>query len=157
MSDEESQEEQLTQLVYVSAACVPFNDEQLDELLAIARRNNGELDVTGVLLYQDGTFFQVLEGAPEAVQALYGKIERDPRHNNVLLLARRMVGERNFGEWRMGFVRERRDIEELPGFVNFFERSTVARTFMDLHGDADRIREILEGFRRGRWRREAAT
>ena len=145
---------QLIQLVYASAATVPFNDEQLDELLLIARKHNQSVDITGVLLFRENTFFQVLEGAPDSVQQLYDKIAADPRHNNVLLLAKREIDERNFGDWSMGFVRDQSEIEELPGFINFFSDVTSSRTFIDLHGDAQRIRQILDGFRRGRWRRQ---
>ena len=110
----------LLQLVYVSAAAVEFTDEDLYRLLSVARENNEKLDVTGVLLFKDNTFFQVLEGDPEVVQALYDKIELDPRHNNVLLLASRSIDLRNFGQWSMGFMQDQQDIAELPGFVDFF-------------------------------------
>jgi hypothetical protein len=143
------------QLVYVSAAAVPFGNDELDALLACSRENNASLDVTGILLFTDQTFFQVLEGNAEVVQQLYDKIEGDRRHNNVLLLAKREVERRNFGHWSMGFVCDRREIAELPGFIDFFSEN-ANRTLVDLRGDSRRIRQILEGFRRGRWRREKA-
>ena len=145
----------LIQLVYVSAATVRFGDAELDNLLAIAREKNAELDVTGMLLFESNTFFQVLEGERRNVQLLYEKIERDSRHNNVLMLAKREIPERNFGQWRMGFVRDKSVIEDNPGFDNFFSDSGSRRTFIDLQGDKKRIEQILDGFRRGRWRRGA--
>lgn len=151
MSDKDSNQPALVQLVYASASTVPFNSEQLDTLLEVARKNNASLDVSGVLLFHEGTFFQVLEGDPDVVQDLYDKIALDARHNNVLLLAKHDVEERNFGEWSMGFVRDQRTMNELPGFVDFFS----GRTFVDLARDSQRVRQILDGFRRGRWRRSA--
>ncbi|MGB7342580.1 MAG: BLUF domain-containing protein [Pirellulaceae bacterium] len=145
----------LVQLVYASATSVPFSDEELEILLERARQNNSSLDVTGVLLFVDGTFFQVLEGEPDVVHALYEKIQLDQRHNNVLVLAEREITERNFGQWSMGFVRDQSEIEELPGFVNFFSNTEEQHSFVDLHGDSKRISQILDGFRRGRWRRES--
>jgi len=32
----------------------------------------------GLLLYIEGSFFQVLEGNPDAIDAVYGRIARDP-------------------------------------------------------------------------------
>ena len=142
-----------TQLVYVSAATVDFSPQDLDELLTKARANNSGLDVTGVLLYTGGTFFQVLEGEPEIVDSLYHKIQSDKRHNNVLLLENREIEERNFGDWSMGFVADQKEIRQLPGFVDFF--SSGHSNFLDLRGQSKRIRGILDGFRQGRWRREA--
>ena len=144
-----SDENNLLQLVYVSAATEKFSSDDLDELLAKARRHNESVNVTGILLYAQGTFFQVLEGAPEDVDALYDKIAKDSRHCLVLRLARENIATRNFGEWSMGFVRNEERVKELPGFVDFFN----GRTFVDLDGDTGRIRTILDGFRRGRWRR----
>ena len=108
-----------------------------------------------MLLFTQGTFFQVLEGKKQSVRALYEKISQDSRHNNVLVLAQRCIEERNFGDWSMGFVRDRARIQELPGFVDFFADDD--RTFIDLQGDAKRVNQVLDGFRRGRWRRQPAS
>lgn len=151
MSIESTEKAGLLQLVYASAATVNFSSEDLDALLEKARANNSTMDVTGMLLFHEGTFLQVLEGSQENVEELYNKIATDTRHGNVLLLATREIDERNFGDWSMAFVRDRKVMEELPGFVDFFQ----GKDFLDLHGDAKRVSQILEGFRRGRWRRQS--
>ena len=110
-----------------------------------------------MLLFVDQTFFQVLEGDPDVVQELYEKIGRDQRHCNVLMLAKSEIEERNFGDWSMGFVRDRKAIAEIPGFIDFFSRKDGGGKFVDLKGDAKRIRQIVDGFRRGRWRRDAVA
>lgn len=143
-------QDDLIQLVYASAASVDFTDQDLEDLLDLARTNNAKLNVTGVLLFKDNTFFQVLEGYRKDVEPLYDHIGLDKRHNNVLLLAKNDIEERNFGEWQMGFVRDQRVIDSLPGFVDFF----AGRTFIDLQGDSKRMHQVLDGFRRGRWRRK---
>ncbi len=55
-------------LVYVSSATLLFPGEDLRALLATSRKNNAELGVTGMLLYKDGNFIQILEGDEEAVR-----------------------------------------------------------------------------------------
>lgn len=153
MTEKQIDPRQLIQLVYASAATTRFGSEDLNELLALARNNNASLSVSGILLFHDGTFFQVLEGIREDVETLYNKIELDPRHDNVLLLANNEIQERNFGDWSMGFVCSNDVITSLPGFVDFFR----GRTFVDLHGDSKRVRQVLDGFRRGRWRRQCES
>ena len=50
------------QLVYVSAATHAFTKSELLELLNKARANNQRLGITGLLLFKDGDFIQLLEG-----------------------------------------------------------------------------------------------
>ena len=57
----------LMHLIYSSAATQVFTPEDLAALLALARKKNASLAVTGMLLHIDGSFLQVLEGEPEAV------------------------------------------------------------------------------------------
>ena len=142
----------LIQLVYASAATVDFTPEDLETLLQKARKNNTELDVTGMLLFKDGTFFQILEGISSVVHGLYDKIESDVRHSNVLILCEEEITERNFGEWRMGFVADHNTFRDIPGYSDFFANGEA--TFLDLKGETRRMQQILEGFRRGRWRRQ---
>ncbi|MBA3273301.1 MAG: BLUF domain-containing protein [Chthoniobacterales bacterium] len=67
-------------LVYASIANEDFSPEQLIDLLATSRRNNDASGITGMLLYKDRRFLQVLEGSEAAVRATYARIKRDPRH-----------------------------------------------------------------------------
>jgi len=53
-------------------------------LLEQARAYNHVHAITGVRLYQNGRFVQFLEEAA-AVQALYARIQVDPRHQQVVL------------------------------------------------------------------------
>ena len=67
-------------LVYASIANEDFSQGQLLELLATSRRNNEQSGITGMLLYNERRFPQVLEGNEAAVSATSARIERDPRH-----------------------------------------------------------------------------
>ena len=70
-------------LIYVSAAREEMSPEQLDSILAVARKNNEPAGVTGLLLFHDGSFFQVLEGPKDAAIRIFYVIERDHRHSRV--------------------------------------------------------------------------
>lgn len=89
-------------LLYVSSTKRDFPQQQLEEILAVSRTNNAAQNVTGLLLYIDGGFLQVLEGEADVLRRLYAKIEKDTRHWDVRVLLDQ-VASRNFGEWSMGF------------------------------------------------------
>jgi hypothetical protein len=72
-------------------------------ILASARRNNARHGVTGALLFSDGCFAQVLEGAREDVELVFETIQCDPRHSEVTIMHLHEVQERSFGEWSMAF------------------------------------------------------
>jgi hypothetical protein len=65
-----------------------FDTEELAELHQVARDTNARLGLTGMLLHAEGSFFQVLEGQADVVDALYAKIECDQRHAQVTLIIR---------------------------------------------------------------------
>jgi hypothetical protein len=113
-------------LLYLSSAVTKFSDLELMELLAKARENNARLGVTGMLLYHDGNFLQVLEGNEAVVRPLFEKISQDPRHKSVVNLIEKPLVERQFGEWSMAF----RTIDDLPvetmaGYSDFLSKPFV--------------------------------
>lgn len=135
----------LIQLIYASSATRLMTDEELVELLRISRQNNHPRGITGMLLYRDGNFLQVLEGEAEAVDALYNTIAQDPRHHNILLISRQAVAERSFPEWEMGFT----DIngltpDDMPGFTDFLKAPFTPDT---LAKNPSRAMIFLETFR----------
>jgi hypothetical protein len=139
----------LIQLIYASAAAKPFTPAELRELLRLARLKNERLDITGMLLYHEGSFLQVLEGPVSAVNPLLDTIELDRRHNKVMLLLRREIDARNFADWKMGFVDFAAQSLALPGFRDYFKSHS---SFLDLRGEPKTVERVLEGFRDGQWR-----
>ncbi|MCC3153215.1 BLUF domain-containing protein [Hymenobacter sp. BT770] len=94
-------------VLYRSHATAPFSEGQLQDLLATARTFNAAHRLTGLLLYDQGRFVQVLEGPEAAVRALYARIQRDPRHQHVVTVSEGPGPPgRRFGDWGMAFGRE---------------------------------------------------
>lgn len=91
------------QLVYVSSATAPFSREELKEILLNSRDTNNQMDVTGLLLYNDGNIIQVLEGEEAAVREIFDRIAKDPRHHDVTVLVEVPITERSFADWSMGY------------------------------------------------------
>ena len=71
------------------------------DILAVSQRNNRRDDITGALLYSDGIFFQVVEGAPVDLDRLLRRLESDPRHSDIRVISRSVVTGRLFGDWSM--------------------------------------------------------
>jgi hypothetical protein len=117
----------MLRLLYVSSARALFSKLELSALLERSRANNESAQITGILLYKDGNFMQVLEGDEPAVTALYHRIGRDPRHFGAKILLREQVTERLFPDWSMGF-RDLSDpeIHALPGYNEFMNVSLNA-------------------------------
>jgi uncharacterized protein YaaQ len=90
-------------IIYLSWATAPFTTAQLQQLLTSARQRNTELALTGILLYGNGRFMQVLEGEEDRVQHVYAQIRQDARHYNILTFANKPIAARAFQEWAMGF------------------------------------------------------
>ena len=74
----------LIQTIYASRASEAFVEGELAGLMEQSRSNNLRGELTGMLLYCEGSFFQVLEGEEEAVRSVYRSIEKDPRHEDMV-------------------------------------------------------------------------
>ncbi len=90
-------------IIYFSSARKLFTDADLSDILTKSRVNNTSKDITGLLLYHDGSILQILEGDKDVVMDLYYTIEMDNRHNNVIEMVSGMTDVRNFPDWSMGF------------------------------------------------------
>ncbi len=135
----------LYHLAYVSKATYLMTNQELIDLLAQAQRNNMENDVTGLLLYKDQSFIEVLEGPQLAVEETYSRICKDTRHAQLKTLFKEPIVSRDFPSWAMGF-RNLDDPEILttPGFTNFMLDEYPIREFAK---DLSRARKLLLFFR----------
>src|ERR1700761_981565 len=95
----------MRQLLYASNTQPDLTPDVLDEILTASRHNNAMMGITGLLLYIDGGFLQMLEGDELALRELYGRIADDRRHSNLRQMLDREVATRAFPGWSMGFER----------------------------------------------------
>ncbi len=103
--------------VYLSSSVGLLVENSLADILQKSRSNNATLGITGVLLYVNGSIIQVLEGEKKAVDALYSRIEQDPRHRNVARVLNKPIDHHLFGDWSMGYetitASQLKDIKEI--------------------------------------------
>jgi hypothetical protein len=143
---DDSHEEYMFSLVYVSSAVTPFSVADLTELLSISHRHNAPLGITGMLLYKDGNVMQVLEGDKATVLQLYSKIGRDPRHRNLITILQGPVEHRTFADWSMGF-RDLRSMgaDRTPGYSEFLNTPLTGQEFS---ADPTRCQRLLMTFKK---------
>ena len=131
-------------LTYTSSATRLLSIEQLVELVEEIRPKNARLGITGLLLYSGGNVIQTLEGAPHAVDSVFGSIMLDPRHTDVRVVERRDAQARSFAAWSMGFRNiTAREAADISGYTEFV-RHSVGR---DLATHRESAFELLERFR----------
>ena len=93
----------LVRLLYASRA-TDASLAAIEAILLQSRQHNPECGITGILCYGGGIFLQAIEGGRMAVSELYGHIQKDVRHKDVMLLHYEEITERRFGGWTMGQV-----------------------------------------------------
>ncbi|MGI4808376.1 MAG: BLUF domain-containing protein [Janthinobacterium lividum] len=91
----------LSTLVYRSRATRPLTPAELLDLTKVAERRNRAESITGLMLYDDSSFFQWLEGPDDAVARVMHSITGDTRHTDIEVLTRRPTARRNFHGWSM--------------------------------------------------------
>ncbi len=93
----------LSQLTYVSYRNTICTDEEIEKIVSSCKKNNPLLDVTGVLLYSDSKFIQMVEGNSKTIIDLYDKIKLDNRHSKAMMISYGLIKERAFpsGTWEI--------------------------------------------------------
>ena len=97
-------QEDFIQLLYLSNAKPELKQAELDRILEVSRKNNPSRDITGLLVFANGVFIQVLEGPSSEVTNLFETICDDTRHQEVAMLGEYIGQERIFSKWSMGFL-----------------------------------------------------
>ena len=97
--------EPLNVLAYRSVAVAPPTESELQTLVSTSQDRNRSLGLTGVLLYDNGTFFQWLEGPEDGLSRVWSSIQRDPRHRDVTLLRDEPISDRIFEGWALKFAK----------------------------------------------------
>lgn len=138
----------LIHLIYCSEAIRDFSSRNLSALLRVARQSNGKKSITGMLLYAERSFFQVLEGEENDVLSLFDVIQKDRRHRNLTVIVQEPIAERSFGDWTMGYADiSPDDVRSITGTSNFLVDDWSAPA-----DSKSRAMKLLMAFKQGHWR-----
>lgn len=94
----------LFQLLYLSRTRLDWTEPELAALAAHAQERNTRDGLTGLLLYGNGHFLQLLEGRRQPLVLTYDRIARDARHADLRVLLDAPVARRTFPRWAMGLL-----------------------------------------------------
>ncbi len=139
----------LVHCIYTSVQSHPLTDAELVRLIERSRASNLRNGVTGILLHVKDTFFQVLEGPQEVVEALYAKILLDERHTRVTKIIFETIPRRYFGDSDMTLATL--TPSELAALIE--EDNLEVREQLLAGLDEGRAKRLLRAFTEGRWRR----
>ena len=131
----------LIQSVYTSAAIQPMPKSKLYKILWDSRVRNKLADVTGLLVYVDGKFLQVLEGEDAVVSTLLEKISKDLRHNDVKVVYKAVIEKRTFNAWQMAYVSP--SPKELATWAGLSNTTTLETTLKALESEPSRFPSVL--------------
>ena len=88
-------------VVYRSRAVRALTRSALYDLTTAAQVRNRREAITGLMLYDEGRFFQWLEGPPDSVDRVMRSISIDPRHTEIEIINKQPARGRSFGDWSM--------------------------------------------------------
>jgi uncharacterized membrane protein (DUF373 family) len=118
--------------------------------LQSCRENNAANGVTGMLLYGNATFLQVLEGEDKVVDDLIARIRRDPRHANMQILYRQSIERRQYSDWSMGFKRiSDKELRGVAGLRDFSEKDFNPEHLIAHHAI---VHSLMNHFRKERFK-----
>ena len=89
------------ELLYASLATDSITGPEVKKILQASKANNEKHGITGMLVYSETEFVQLLEGEQIAVKTLYNKIRQDKRHRNTKIFYEGAIRSRSFDSWAM--------------------------------------------------------
>lgn len=136
----------LSQLVYVSNRKPVCTQEEIDKILASCKKNNPGLDITGVLLYSDTKFIQLVEGESKVIMNLYDKIKKDPRHSNPMMISYGPIKEKTFPAWHMGTKNFSNNQMDFKTDITTEEKSIFNAILSGKEENGERVLNLLKKF-----------
>ena len=92
----------LDTFVYCSLAAAGVDDVEVGRIIELSQRRNVARDITGVLVFGSGVFFQWIEGPAAKIQNLIAILHRDERHHDIVSLSQsEEERERLYPNWDM--------------------------------------------------------
>lgn len=94
-------QDRLSYCLYCSVARPDLTLAEVEAIVAHSSRRNAERELTGCLHFENGTFFQWLEGPWRQVYRLLEVLQEDERHWQLTVLDQGVLNQRLFGSWHM--------------------------------------------------------
>lgn len=129
------------QLVYSSEPKKRMMKSHLYKILRQSRINNKLDNVTGLLVFVDGMFLQVLEGQDDSVKKIFERIKADERHQNINILFEGNVEERAFPKWEMAYASP--SAKEIAAWSGLHNTTTIKDTLSNIGNNPELAPKIF--------------
>ena len=110
-------------IAYLSNAKPDLSEEEIANILKKAREYNNAHGITGLLLYRDGNFFELIEGEKTKIKELYATIKEDSRHQNIIHFLERAADQEPYDGFYSDHVTNeaKYDSEKLKNYIDHIE------------------------------------
>lgn len=134
----------LYKLIYISRATADMADEELEALLKQSREKNARLQITGLLVYANQQFMQVLEGEKDEVRKLYDTICADDRNTGNRVVTEGPIAGRTFPGWSMAFKNlDRIRINEFGDISKMLTKGFYSASASDMEPFVQAVKVLL--------------
>ena len=114
-------------ICYISNAAPTLSDADIEEILTQTSTNNNNHNVSGVLLYNLGHFFQVLEGEEKHLINLYeNKIKNDERHSDIYEVYNKATEKPVFKDYdsKFNIIKTEEDLQKIKKYLTSVRTTT---------------------------------
>ena len=136
----------LSQLVYVSNRHASCTEEEIRNILDSCKRNNPVSQITGILLYSEAKFIQMVEAEAKVVAALYDKIKADKRHSGAVMISYGPIKEKSFPGWHMGVRKIAESEVDFKTSITKEEREVYSSLLNGREEDGMKVLAMLKKF-----------
>ncbi len=115
----------LKTICYISDSCREESLNSLKVLYSKAKKNNSKYNITGILIYSNANFLQVLEGDQKSVDATFKRISLDTRHRNIFKVINIDIQQRIFEDYNFGFtvVNNNKELNRLYEYLEWLRKA----------------------------------
>ena len=115
----------LKTICYISDSCQEESLNTLKTLYSKAKKNNSKYNITGILIYSNANFLQVLEGDETNVDETFKRISLDRRHRNLFKVIDINTQQRIFEDYNFGFtiVDNSKQLNELNEYLEWLRKA----------------------------------
>ncbi|MDR9457866.1 MAG: BLUF domain-containing protein [Salegentibacter sp.] len=108
---------------YVSTANIDLQQQGVNDIMNETNIYNKGQEITGILLYNKRSFFQLIEGEKEIIQPLYEKIIKDSRHQDIIKFLEKPVFRPAFDGYLTDFITDSNkfDPAHLKDYLHYIE------------------------------------
>jgi len=136
----------LSQLVYVSNRKQICTEKEIDKILDSCKKNNPPLDITGVLLYSEAKFIQLVEGEAKVIMGLYDRIKTDQRHSSPILISYGPIKEKSFPSWHMGIKNISKNEVDFKTDITSVDKVIFSNILNGKEDNGQRVLNLLKKF-----------